>query len=305
MSALLNPCDCRRGGRCNCCTSEARARASTFASPGPAGLSGLSTDAAGSSTSPACKASCCGPPVASTSRASSASVSVSAGCCPAPPRSGSSPYPLPKHSNYNPSTARPSHAPIVIPRLPNFLFVPSTHYTSSCFCGDSCTCIGCPTHDPQGRKSPNLDHSNESCGCGTVECQGIAVGNDVHDNTSPHLGTESIGWFSALPSSSALPSFEELLQRVSDKGGYGDGVDLQRTRSGGAVKGWNDGGGNELVEPRGCAAMYEEEAYDGGCGDQCTCASNCGCRTGIDATARNDALSRLAEAAATISRSHG
>lgn len=32
------------------------------------------------------------------------------------------------------------------------LFIPSTLGTLSCFCGDSCSCPGCNTHDPSGRK---------------------------------------------------------------------------------------------------------------------------------------------------------
>lgn len=319
VAALLNPCDCRRGGKCNCCTSEARAKASTFefAGAGPATFSANTTI----TTAPSCTSSCCGPAVpstssdcgpsvASTSNCGSKPAGSSSCCAPAPPLTSS--YSLPANTYISSAPARPSYTPVTIPRLPNFLFVPSTHYTSSCFCGDSCTCIGCPTHDPQGRKSPNLDHSNESCGCGTAECAGAEAKEEMREGTPGYLRIESTS-MSTIDSASSLPSFEELLQRVKgpsldelvrrvgDNGGY---AGVEGTQ-GGDVRGWNEGGGNPLVEERGCSAMFAEEAYDGGCGDQCTCASNCGCRTGVDAMERNDALSRLAEAAAAVSRAHG
>ncbi|KAM0788984.1 hypothetical protein ACM66B_003055 [Microbotryomycetes sp. NB124-2] len=44
------------------------------------------------------------------------------------------------------------------------LFLPQTHGTSACFCGDLCACAGCPQHDPLGRKF-GLSGSGQGCRC--------------------------------------------------------------------------------------------------------------------------------------------
>ncbi|KAK4055515.1 copper-binding transcription factor [Microbotryomycetes sp. JL201] len=44
------------------------------------------------------------------------------------------------------------------------LFLPQTHGTSACFCGDLCACPGCPQHDPLGRKF-GLSGSGQGCRC--------------------------------------------------------------------------------------------------------------------------------------------
>lgn len=47
------------------------------------------------------------------------------------------------------------------------LFLPTTHGTSACFCGDLCTCIGCPQHDPYGRRGQTpIGRNNCQCDLG-------------------------------------------------------------------------------------------------------------------------------------------
>ncbi|KAK4057925.1 copper-binding transcription factor [Microbotryomycetes sp. JL221] len=44
------------------------------------------------------------------------------------------------------------------------LFLPQTQGTAACFCGDLCSCPGCPQHDPFGRKF-GLAGSGQGCRC--------------------------------------------------------------------------------------------------------------------------------------------
>ena len=76
----------------------------------------------------------------------------------------------------------------------------------------------------------------------------------------------------------ALPSFAELWKDLggvyeSDKGPF-EGLE-------GGAAGWDGLDAAGTGENAGCSSMYAEEVFDGGCGDQCTCSSTCGCRGGI------------------------
>lgn len=71
-----------------------------------------------------------------------------------------------------------------------------------------------------------------------------------------------------------LPSLADLWKEVGGVYERGPFEGLE----GGA--GW-DGADAKVDESLGCSSMYAEEAFDGGCGEQCTCSDTCGCRNGI------------------------
>ncbi|GAA6061155.1 hypothetical protein JCM10212_005741 [Sporobolomyces blumeae] len=187
VTRLLNPCNCKSGGTCDCCQVVSRASRKPFPDDSPLPMFV-------NEPPPPPRASCFDPvstfdfshdipvyPVASTSShvsptatplpqysptlyASSSSTSNAPQySLPIPPSYFSS---IPCHppassvsSYFTPSlpAVPPPPAPPP-PTLPGFstttdsLFLPSTHGTSSCFCGPTCRCVGCAVHDPLGRR---------------------------------------------------------------------------------------------------------------------------------------------------------
>lgn len=58
------------------------------------------------------------------------------------------------------------------------LFLPPTAGTLACFCGPTCQCVGCATHDPHSRKRPAPGAcSGGGCHCGTEKgCEDGTIG---------------------------------------------------------------------------------------------------------------------------------
>ncbi|GAA5865942.1 hypothetical protein JCM3774_005531 [Rhodotorula dairenensis] len=58
--------------------------------------------------------------------------------------------------------------PLAASSSSNLLFLPPTAGTLACFCGPTCQCVGCATHDPYSRKRPAPGAcSGGGCHCGT------------------------------------------------------------------------------------------------------------------------------------------
>lgn len=91
-------------------------------------------------------------PYSSTSSRSSSDYLTGAATLPPPP-----PPPPP-----------PGPAPSFSAVTNNPLFLPPTAGTLACFCGPTCQCVGCATHDPYSRKRPAPGAcSGGGCHCGT------------------------------------------------------------------------------------------------------------------------------------------
>ncbi|SGY79648.1 BQ5605_C008g05186 [Microbotryum silenes-dioicae] len=255
VSRLLNPCNCRRGGKCNCCSVVDRSKKSrlsidsTNSSSAPSPIASTPRSRSASRTRNAGVGGCCSSKKASSDAASpiTASPAISAEAfspastafnfsspdvpvytpfastsyLPAAPTPLSQTFSSPFQFHSASSTATPSvFAPttdlggcigddptctLLLAHLqanappptdqsstssasdPAFallldpwsstpfahsfvphqtpLFLPHTQGTSACFCGDSCTCVGCPQHDPLGQKRAPTHNPGPGCGC--------------------------------------------------------------------------------------------------------------------------------------------
>ncbi|KAM0746503.1 hypothetical protein T439DRAFT_360198 [Meredithblackwellia eburnea MCA 4105] len=103
-------------------------------------------------------------------------------------------------------TPPPSFALPPQQHTPSALFLPSTLGTSACFCGDSCACVGCATHDPYSRKVPPAGLGQGACACGTDECDRV-------------LGISACGGHgnSGIPGGGSGNGLEELLKAVQSQ----------------------------------------------------------------------------------------
>ncbi|GAA5823709.1 hypothetical protein JCM11251_000734 [Rhodosporidiobolus azoricus] len=185
VTLLLNPCDCLNGGKCTCCTAVAPSSSKSF--PGNSTSSGGCCGSGSSSTAKAKlsevssvtkKSGCCGgsspplptpesffvepeqPPIQPGDIPVLPSASASHGNdCDSPASHSSFISTLPSSQ---PSLALPSSSSSSLPNP--LLFTPSTQGTSSCFCGPTCSCVGCAVHDPIARKRP-ADGGCDGGGC--------------------------------------------------------------------------------------------------------------------------------------------
>ncbi|GAA6041878.1 hypothetical protein JCM8097_004526 [Rhodosporidiobolus ruineniae] len=216
VTRLLNPCNCLQGGECRCCTYAAPLVGGKKPFPGETSASTSGDCCGGGSSSfsiavdppepaapVASTSSCCGSkPSPSTDEEGffadvqpvgqdlpTPSPAFSAGDLPVPPASfalsastsylpslpGS--FPVPSQGApclaFSPSLSS-SFSTSASPTTP--LFTPSTHGTSSCFCGPTCGCVGCAVHDPLGRKRPAPGAcSGGGCHCGDEGVEGCGA----------------------------------------------------------------------------------------------------------------------------------
>ncbi|GAA6010013.1 hypothetical protein JCM11491_005829 [Sporobolomyces phaffii] len=171
MNLLLNPCSCRSGGSCNCCQTVSKAKTKPFPDGPPSPLFVSSDLPTPPTPAPQASGGCCSmkraPPTPLPLASHQPRASTSSSCCssrtaPSPPYASSShdiqvsPLPTPP-----PYTALSSSNP---------LFLPQTHGTLSCFCGPTCQCVGCATHDPfalkaKRKRSDSMEFDAEPIGC--------------------------------------------------------------------------------------------------------------------------------------------
>ncbi|BGP15270.1 hypothetical protein JCM10213_008308 [Rhodosporidiobolus nylandii] len=157
VTRLLNPCTCLRGGKCTCCSQAAPAAAKKSFPGEEEGAPVASTSggcrSSASSTAPFADELPVPPPLPAAASTSS--------CCGPPPPASSTSLDIPV---FSPPLPPPP------PRSTEPLFSPRTHGTSSCFCGPTCSCVGCAVHDPQSRKRPAPGGcSGGGCHCGDSE----------------------------------------------------------------------------------------------------------------------------------------
>ncbi|KAG0658161.1 hypothetical protein C6P46_006037 [Rhodotorula mucilaginosa] len=200
VTRLLNPCSCLRGGKCTCCESIKSPTAKFFPDePQPPRLPAASTSSGRVSSSSASELVA----VEVQPRAGGGIVMMTPGgdilVDPATPVAATSlsalyasppPLPMPysstssrSSSNYLTDAATlPPPPPPPAPAPPfassnNPLFLPPTAGTLACFCGPTCQCVGCATHDPYSRKRPAPGAcSGGGCHCGTGKgCEEAAV----------------------------------------------------------------------------------------------------------------------------------
>ncbi|TKA57759.1 hypothetical protein B0A53_00908 [Rhodotorula sp. CCFEE 5036] len=202
VTRLLNPCSCLRGGKCTCCESIKTPTAKFFPDEAqPPRLPAASTSSGRVSSAVNLVAVEVQPlsagggivtmtpggdilvdpvtPVASTS--SSAPFYTSTTRPPPPLPMLYSPSSSRSSSDYltNAATFPPPPPPAAPPFASsnNPLFLPPTAGTLACFCGPTCQCVGCATHDPYSRKRPAPGAcSGGGCHCGTGKgCEEAAV----------------------------------------------------------------------------------------------------------------------------------
>ncbi|GAA5986965.1 hypothetical protein JCM10908_000971 [Rhodotorula pacifica] len=205
VTRLLNPCSCLRGGKCTCCESIKKPTAK-FLFPDDPSPTPPASSVASTSTGGCCSSSSNLVAVEIVSPLSERGGSGN-GYATMPggdilvngtptPASTSSPYPLPSTpapllypQHMYPSTSydslstssalptppafasapqQPAPVPPSLALASNPLFLPPTVGTLACFCGPTCQCVGCATHDPQSRKRPAPGAcSGGGCRCGT------------------------------------------------------------------------------------------------------------------------------------------
>ncbi|SCV70929.1 BQ2448_3691 [Microbotryum intermedium] len=255
VSRLLNPCNCRRGGKCSCCSVVDRSKRSRFSidstnsSSAPSPVASTSRSRSASRTRKPGGGGCCSSKTSTSAAASPITVSpatsaeafspastafnfsspsvpvytpfASTSYLPAAPtplaQTFSSPFqfhsasstgapsvfapttdlggcigddptctlllahlqanaPPPTDPSSTSSASTPafslpldpwSSTPFAQSFIPHQtpLFLPHTQGTSACFCGDSCTCVGCPQHDPLGQKRAPAHNPGPGCGC--------------------------------------------------------------------------------------------------------------------------------------------
>ncbi|GAA5855759.1 hypothetical protein JCM8547_001673 [Rhodosporidiobolus lusitaniae] len=213
VTRLLNPCNCLQGGKCSCCTSTVGGKkpfpgdgASSSSTTGgccggaaafepefdfdmvdvePLPLAGASgglpvppadlqqQQQPQASTLTNSKPSCCSPRPALSTPTSSSSSGASLPVLPLLPSLPSLSSSSPSLSSSLPTFSLPSPP---IPSDP--LFTPSTHGTSSCFCGPTCGCAGCAVHDPLGRKRRSEGGCGAGAGAGEGGGGGCRCGNE-------------------------------------------------------------------------------------------------------------------------------
>lgn len=197
MTLLLNPCNCLRGGKCTCCESVKKPAPKFFpddvgtapkagqeAPHGAEGSSCCGTSASEARAAPSTawaddahgdilvtpeastQDSTAASSFASTSTYIEPSVNVAwSAATDLPPSLSANPLPVPGPSHPSSSaTSSLASSPALLPTPP--LFLPPTAGTLACFCGPTCACVGCATHDPHARKRP----APGACGGGGCQC---------------------------------------------------------------------------------------------------------------------------------------
>jgi len=158
VTLLLNPCNCKNGGDCTCCQVVSKAKSKPFPnSPHTASSPIFASPSLPSPPSPSSLpvteklSSCCSSSKPSTSQSQpQPPPHPSTSSCCGPPTSQT----LPIASTSTCCSSTISNSSFASPSLQSStsLFLPATHGTSSCFCGPTCQCVGCATHDPFGLK---------------------------------------------------------------------------------------------------------------------------------------------------------
>ncbi|KAJ7071600.1 hypothetical protein C8F01DRAFT_441873 [Mycena amicta] len=197
VDSLLNPCNCRSGGKCKC-------RAD-----------GLQRPAASLSTLADAAALCCG------SRPEASSASSSAKRQTSRPNSPTHKRPKHKHSHSERAPRGPALPPFLYnessssPTIPTFstMFMPPMSTITSlagsgCTCGLECACPGCVEH----RGPEHADRTRASCadGCGT--CVDASAG--IALPTGGALGLSGFGYaFTPEPSSGITASSANVISQ--------------------------------------------------------------------------------------------
>ncbi|GAA5953497.1 hypothetical protein JCM3765_005053 [Sporobolomyces pararoseus] len=250
VNILLNPCSCRSGGKCNCCQVVSKAKTKPFP-PSPPSPLFVSSDLpiplpsnstkiiGGCYSSKRAQQPSPQQPQPSTSTSS---------CCSSRRTSAPSPSYSPSLSDIQVSPLPPTPPPYT-PHSSNPLFLPQTHGTLSCFCGPTCQCVGCATHDPFAlkakRKRSNSMETEEvevmGCKCetrlGESESESRRKGKKKKEccrtssaTSTPPLSDPNIEWpelnlpneggtgggGDSTPTTNSLPSLRTLLPALID-----------------------------------------------------------------------------------------
>ncbi|GAA5937496.1 copper fist DNA-binding domain-containing protein [Sporobolomyces koalae] len=313
VTRLLNPCNCRSGGSCNCCQAVSRAKpkgsppSPVFVTPDlpdprpPAGGGCCSSNSASVTTSMQLPkpSSCCSTRSARVDSFPANDILVAS--LPTPP----------------PYTAAPL----------NPLFLPQTHGTLSCFCGPTCQCVGCATHDPfalkaKRKRSDSMDEPEQQIGC---QCEVTSSPASESNSTVP-VGKKKkeccrppatvpdrtpfewpdLNWdnhnLDPIKSPDPLPSLRTLLPALVDtcSSAFDPTISLSSSSSTLSVNSLDPPSypvPNHKEEPRiACSSALVHDIFDGDheCGDKCLCDGECGCRKDVDSVSeRNPQLESM------------
>ncbi|GAA5883840.1 hypothetical protein JCM16303_007408 [Sporobolomyces ruberrimus] len=167
VSLLLSSCNCRSGGSCNCCQTVPRAKPKAFPdTPSSPLFAPSELPVPPPPTSEPIQSGCCSstrPPPRAQSPRPEIQPSISS-CCSSRRETNSPSLAPPSDIQVSSFPSPPAYTPAPI----NPLFLPQTHGTLSCFCGPTCQCVGCATHDPfalKAKRKRSNSSGEETIGC--------------------------------------------------------------------------------------------------------------------------------------------